>query len=163
MPHTATLKYDPSLIREAAVCFWRRTVDYKFFLAFLVVAASLVVLLLQGDRSWVIGVLASVLALGAGFSAAIFFVHYHNAMRKYRGLESGQVVITASETTLSLSSSLGTASLPWSAVTEVWRSERVWLLLFSKAQFSTLPVSSMSPELQSFIIERVKAAGGKVA
>jgi hypothetical protein len=36
-------------------------------------------------------------------------------------------------------------------------------LLYSKSQFSTLPVANLSPEMQAFIIERVIAAGGKVS
>lgn len=163
MSHTVVLKYDPSLIREAATCFWRHTIDLKFAGAFLIVSLSLAIMLLQGDRSWVVGVLACVLVMGTGLSAAVFFVHYRTAMQKYRGLDSGQAVLTVSDSTLSLTSALGTATLPWSAVIEVQRSDRVWLLLFSTAQFSTLPVASVPPDLQSYILERVKASGGRVA
>jgi len=36
-------------------------------------------------------------------------------------------------------------------------------LLYSKAQFSTLPLACLSPETQAFVLQRVQAAGGKVA
>jgi hypothetical protein len=127
-----------------------------------VLAVSLCVLLLGGNRSWIVGVEASALAVGIGFAIAIYAVHYRNAMTRFRALVSGKATFIAQDDGLSFSSELGSTTLPWSAVTEVWRFERVWLLLFSKAQFSTLPLASIPPEMQSFLLQRVEASGGKI-
>ncbi|KQZ30488.1 hypothetical protein [Duganella sp. Root1480D1] len=37
-----------------------------------------------------------------------------------------------------------------------------WLLLFSKAQFITLPLETVSQEMQAFVLKSVQASGGKV-
>jgi hypothetical protein len=42
-------------------------------------------LLVQSDRSWVVGFVAAVSFFGAMFVAAIYFVHYRNALQKFRG------------------------------------------------------------------------------
>ena len=34
--------------------------------------------------------------------------------------------------------------------------------MFSQAQFVTLPVASLPPEMQVFLLQQVEAAGGKV-
>ena len=86
MPHSTTLTCDESLIREAVFRFWRRTVGWRFPIALAVVAVSLGTLLLGGDRSWFVGVEASVLVLVIGFVVALYAVHYRNAMAKFRGL-----------------------------------------------------------------------------
>ncbi|HET6431108.1 YcxB family protein [Dyella sp.] len=70
--------------------------------------------------------------------------------------------LEASESSLSLSSGAGTASLPWSAVTEVWQFKTCWLLVLSKSQFVTLPLACLPPELAAFVLARVQASGGKV-
>ena len=162
MQHTTTLAYDEPLIREAAFCFWRRTVGWGFPLALVVLAVSLCVLLLGGNRSWIVGVEASALVVGIGFAVAIYVVHLRNAMTKFQGLASNKATFVAQDEGLSFSSELGATTLPWSAVMEVWRFERVWLLLFSKAQFTTLPLASVPLEMQSYLLQRVEASGGKI-
>jgi hypothetical protein len=162
MTHNATLVYDTSLIREAAFCFWRRTVGWLFLVALSLVTVSLFAFLMKGDRSWLVGVLGSVLVIGCGFVIAIFAVHYRNAMRKFQKMSSYAATLVATETSFTFSSDLGSSTLPWAAVTEVWRCKRVWLLLFSKAQFVTLPLAALSPELQGFVLKQVQLHGGKV-
>jgi hypothetical protein len=75
---------------------------------------------------------------------------------------NGQAELTATPSTLSFSSAAGTSSIPWASVREIWQFQTFWLLLFSKAHFSTLPLADVSPELQEFILERVRATGGKI-
>jgi len=163
MSHSTTLVYDAALIREAAFCFWRRTVGWGFIAALFLVVVSLCVLLSRGDRSWVVGVLATFAVIGVAFLIAIFFVHYRNAISKFNAMSSGRAEFTATDSGLSFTSQLGSTSLPWPAVKELWRFRRVWLLLFSKAQFVTLPLASVPAEFQSFVLQQVKASGGRVA
>jgi hypothetical protein len=44
----------------------------------------------------------------------------------------------------------------------VWRFPTHWVLLFSKAHFFTFPLAGVSQEMQTFVIERIQGAGGKV-
>ncbi len=163
MSHTVVLTYNAAIIRDAVFCFWHRTVGWGFIIALIGMVISLVVLLLSGDRSWLVGVNASALIIGIGFAVTLYLVHYRSSMAKFQGLSSGQATLAVTDGTLSLSSELGSSTLPWSAVKEVWQFEGVWLLLFSKAQFVTLPVPALSAEVQSFVLQKVRAAGGKVA
>jgi hypothetical protein len=45
----------------------------------------------------------------------------------------------------------------------VWRFDSLWLLLFSKARFVTLPLEDVPSPMQTFILGRVKASGGKIS
>jgi YcxB-like protein len=87
---------------------------------------------------------------------------YRNALHKLKAMGNAQATLDASATSLSLSSAAGTATLPWSAVAEVWRFKSCWLLLFSKSQFVTLPLENLNPEAAAFILDRIRASGGKV-
>jgi len=161
MEHQATLRFSEPLIRQAVLGFWRRSVGVGFIFALALLTIGLASMLYAGDRSWLVGVFASGLVLGISFPIALFVVHYRNSTQKLRSMGSPQASLIATESTLSLSSGAGSSSLPWSSVLEIWQFPTFWLLLFSKAQFITLPLADISPSLQAFIIQRVRTAGGK--
>ena len=86
MPYQTTLIYSEILIRRAVLAFWWRSVGFGFPVALGLIAFSLADLLYQGNTSWVVGVLASVLFVGIAFIATIYFVHLANSMQKFRTL-----------------------------------------------------------------------------
>jgi hypothetical protein len=161
--HRVTLTYSKPLLREAVFGFWWRLVGWRYLAAMALVAGSLIMLVQRGDTSWVVGVLASMLALGVAVIVALYVVHYRNALHKLKAMGNPIATLEASDASLQLSSGAGTATLPWSAVTEVWQFKSCWLLLFSKAQFITLPLADMTPQAAAFIVARVQVSGGKVS
>lgn len=161
MEHETTLEYTVPLLREAVAGFWRRSVGAGILIALTVCTGMLGFFLIQGDRSWVVGFLAAVIFFGAMFVVAIYFVHYRNAIQKFRDMGSPRATFRVSEDSFTVSSGAGTSTLPWSSVTQVWKFNNCWLLLFSKAQFMTLPLGCISEETRAFVLKRVAAAGGK--
>ena len=161
--HRLTLTYSKPLLRQAVWGFWWRLVGWRFIAAMALVGGSLAMLVLRGDTSWVVGALASVLVFGIAVIVALYVVHYRNALHKFKAMGHPQATFEATEAHLWVSSGAGTATLPWTAVTEIWQFKSCWLLLFSKAQFITLPLADMTPEAAAFIVARVQAAGGKVS
>jgi hypothetical protein len=162
MNHETTLEYSVPLLREAVAGFWRRSGGLGMPIALLICTGVLVVLLAQGDRSWVVGALGAVVAFSTAFLVAIYIVHYRNALQKLRDMGSPRATFKASVDSFTVSSAVATSTVPWSSVTRIWKLRNCWLLLFSKAQFMTLPLASVSQDLQSFVVERVAAAGGTI-
>lgn len=163
MSHEATLIFTEPLLRAAVFAFWRRSIGVGFVVALLLVAISLGFLLVQGDTSWVVGALAAVLFFGVAFAAALYLLHYRAALRKFRAMGNPQATFRVDESSFTLVSSVGTVTYQWSAIKELWRFPKVWLVLFSPAQFSTLPVECLPPEMQAYVLQRVRVAGGKIA
>jgi YcxB-like protein len=163
MKHQATLVFTEPLLREAVSTFWRRSVGPGFGVAVLALTASLALFLWQGDRSWLVGALATVLVLSLGFAALLYLLHYRNAINKLRSMPSKQATFVAEDAQFSVTSELGSSTLPWASVHALWRAPNCWLLLFSKAQFITLPLACLSAEMQVFIAQRIEASGGKNA
>ncbi len=162
MSHIVTLEYTETLLREAVFAFWKRTVGVGFFVALALVLGSLAFLVWRGDRSCVVGALGAIAVLGLGFAFVLYWAHLRNTMAKFRGIGAPVATLTLDDERFGVSSGLGTASMPWSSVIEVWRFPTFWLLMLSKAQFVTIPLGTVSSEMQAFIISRVCAAGGKV-
>ncbi len=63
----AALNFNPSLLHQAVHGFWWRVTGLRFFMALAAVAIGFAVSILEGDTSWVTGVLGSVLAVGVLF------------------------------------------------------------------------------------------------
>jgi hypothetical protein len=123
----------------------------------------LIALLVQKDYSWQTGMIGTAIAFGFLFSASVYVVHYRNALAKFRDLSGSTATFHVDEDSFTVESSIGASTLKWSTVKEVWQFQNVWLLMFSKAHFSTLPVANLSPQLRLFIVEHVRAAGGKIS
>lgn len=162
MPHEATLIYSETLLRQAVFAFWWRSVGVGFFVALLIAAIGLVVLVALGQSSWIVGGLAVVLAIGVAFAIMVFVVHYRRSLQKFRQMDKPQAAFRAEEASFTMVSDIGTTTLQWSAVKELWQFSNVWLLLYSKAQFTTLPLACLPPETREYIVQCVRAAGGKV-
>ncbi|MFO1413898.1 MAG: YcxB family protein [Burkholderiales bacterium] len=161
--HEATLVFSEALLRSAVVAFWRRSIGAGFAVALVVMTACLAFLLATGDRSWLVGALGTVLALALVFVVALYVVQYRGTMRRFRAMGRPTAVFRADDASFSIASDVGTGTYPWSVVRELWRFRDVWLLLYSPAQFSTLPVACLPSDLQAYVVQRVRAAGGKVA
>jgi hypothetical protein len=163
MQHVATLTYSEPLVARAVRTYWVRSMGFSVLIAVAAVVGLLTWRLMQGDRSWVVGLLAAVAALGFVLPAAAYLGHYRNSMAKFREMGNPVATLSAEQASFTLASDVGTSTLKWTAVVEVWCFEKFWLFLFSKAQFATIPLDGMSPQMQTYVLERVKAAGGRVA
>ncbi len=158
-----TLNYSTELLHRAVRAYWWRATGWTMRLGILVLGGLFVTALVRGDRSWLSGVLGLAFVVATWLTVYIYFVHRSNSLAKLRNMGAPSALFTASEATFSFVSGAGSSTLPWSSVVEVWRFDGFWLLLFSKAHFVTLPLADLSPELQAFVLERVRAAGAAVS
>lgn len=162
MIHQATLAYDETLIRRSSLAFVWHTCGPLFVAAAAFVAFGLVWLLALGDRSWQIGSLATSLLFASAMVAALYFSHYRSALARLRRMGTPLAGLVVEDSSFSITTGIGRTTLRWATITTVWCFPGFWLLFFSKAQFFTVPIASLSPEMQAFILVRVQAAGGKV-
>jgi len=140
-----TLKYSESIVRDAAVANWRRALGFRF-----VAALALVV-----------GMLATVLALGIAFAFVGYLVPLRGSLRRLHQMQTREAQFQGESSGFRITSELGTIGLPWNAVKRVWRYPSFWLLVLSRSSQITIPLATVGPEAQSFILERIKSAGGK--
>ncbi|MDR0251361.1 MAG: YcxB family protein [Burkholderiales bacterium] len=161
MLHETTLIYSEQILRQAVFGFLRRSLGIGFIVALVVVALSFGLLVVQGTNTWHVGVLGSILLIGIVSAVALYFTHYRASLRKFREIGS-QATFSVAESTFTITSAIGTTTLQWSVVKELWQFSGVWLLLYSKAQFNILPLHCLPHEMQALIVQRVQSAGGKI-
>jgi hypothetical protein len=158
----ATLKYSETIVRRAALASWRHAFGVRFVVALALLGAGLLFLVQRGERSWIVGMLGTVLLLGIAFAAAAYVVSVQSSLSRLRQMQSPEALLRAEASGFSISSELGAVTMPWSAVKRVWRHPGFWLLVLSRSSQVTLPLAAVAEEAQSFILQQIKGAGGRV-
>jgi hypothetical protein len=162
MSHEITLRYNESLIKRAVLRYWWRQIGVGYILALVILAVCIATLIANGNTSWLVGAMATILAMGIFVMIALYTVPYRNALRKLKTMGDPKATLILADSSLTMSSGAGSSTVPWSSVTEIWQFPDFWLLFFSKSQFSTLPLADFSSEARAFFVEHLEASGGKV-
>lgn len=163
MRHQTTLIFNESLLRSAVLSFWRRSIGVGLPVSLALVAGAVGWVWSTGDRSWIVGVGIAMLGFGIVISGALYVVHYRNVMHKLKAMGEPQARFQADSASFTVESGIGSSTLGWPTVREVWRFPDCWLLVFARGQFMTLPLACVPSEMQDFILERVRASGGVIS
>jgi hypothetical protein len=150
-------------MHKVVLTFWRRKVGVGVFVALAAMAAFVVYSIVQGDRGWFVGAAGTVVILATIFMCAMFVNHYRAAMARLEQMKPPVASLLMSEEGFTISSSAGTSTLRWSAITDIWEQPKFWLVFVSKAQFVTLPTTEMPESNQQLFKQRATDARGKVA
>ncbi len=62
-----------------------------------------------------------------------------------------------------MTSDSGMLRLAWTAIREVWRLPKFWVVSMSRTHTFALPLADIPPEAREFILAHVRAAGGKIS
>jgi hypothetical protein len=153
-----TLCYTEPLLKRAVRCFVFRAIGRQlgplFFVAVAILIGCLVFMLAKHDRGWAVGFIIATILFVAVFFAAIYVAHYRNTLGRFRQMKNPEARLSLGDAQFTLTSELGSATMPWSAITEIWQYPDFWLLLFSKSQFSVLPLGGIDEKVRAFITER---------
>jgi hypothetical protein len=159
-----TLRYSEPLVREAVRAFAKRAVVRGFgvlgFVFIVVLIVGVGYLIYQGDRSWFVGVFGATL-LFVGLSIGFVYVAIvRNTVGRFRQMRVPEATLSCADDSFTVTSELGSVTMPWSSITEVWRRPRFWLLLFSHSQFITLPLDCLDAEILAFITLKTEQNDG---
>ncbi|WP_435018095.1 YcxB family protein [Tundrisphaera sp. TA3] len=158
--HECKLRYSEPLLREAVRAFVFRTIvrqlGISFFFVATLIALFFIYLLLSHDWDWTVGFLGAGLPFACLMFISLYVVHARSTIGRFRRMRSPEATFAYNEEQVSFASELGSSTLPWSSIAEVWRFPRFWLLLFSRAQFVTLPLDCLDDQAQAFISLKTK-------
>jgi hypothetical protein len=89
----------------------------------------------------------------------VYVAHFRNTIGRLRQMRTPEATLSYDEENICFTSELGTATVPWSAITDVWRHQRFWLLLFSPSSFVTLPLDCLDEPDREFITRKTSQQG----
>jgi hypothetical protein len=156
--HETTLRYSEPLLREVVRVFvfraLLRQLGVLFFIVFTLLVADLVWFVSRGDSGWFVVFLAATVLFVLAFFAMIYVAHFRNTIGRFRQMRTPEATLSYDEQQICFASELGSSTLPWSSITDVWRYPRFWLLLFSPSQFVTLPLDCLDECARDFITRK---------
>ncbi|MEP6944784.1 MAG: YcxB family protein [Acidobacteriota bacterium] len=132
-----------------------RRLGISFFIALLV--AVLLPLLSYISGFWSIVLTVVTLTLGAALAFLIFV--YYARLRAAEGFfdkaNEPSVTFNFSDEGVITDSDIGSTNLKWAAFDEILKFSDVWLLLYAKSGYMTLPLNQITPECCQFIEQQV--------
>lgn len=160
---TIKLQYSEDFIREAIRSYWWKQVGPILPVVTVLLSLFLAYRIVNGDRTWLVGILGTVIIFSLVVMAASYYVHLRRGLQRLERMEKPVATLELGEEQFRIQSDVGSSEIKWSLISQVWRFEKVWLLFFSAGEFMTLPIEGMSPESKSFILSKIKASGAKIA
>mgnify|MGYP001026131541 CR=1 FL=1 len=155
----AKLRYNEPLLREVVRVVVFRMFVRRMGVTLLVVFGFLVAMLgwltVRRDTGWMAGLAAPLLLCALPFMANAYIAHRQIMATRYPTKLTPVVTLRYDEEQVHIASELGSASAPWSLITEVWRHSRFWLLIFSSPlHFVVLPLDCLDEQAREFITRK---------
>ena len=160
--HTFTVRYTEALVTAAVRAFvWRRVIvgfGWSGLIALVLFAMGTAADINSGDRSWVLGVFVAVPALLLIVLFTLWIAHYRSSLRKLRAMKTPQAQWTLASETWTVAADTGSATMPWSSITEIWMLPGFWMLFTGTPQFVTLPTQEVPQAALDFIHQKTRIA-----
>ena len=163
MNREITVVYTRDLIKLAVWKTWIHNRSGKQTVAFVFCCAACVLLLIEGERSWFVGFLATAAALLLIANLAEYRLDASRATAKFDRAETDATRQFAfTDANIKITSDSGQTEFSWKTIKKVWRYPTMWLILVRNEGFFTLPNANLDDKLENFIIGKVRENGGKV-
>ncbi|HEX4944622.1 MAG TPA: YcxB family protein [Usitatibacteraceae bacterium] len=150
-----TVRYTKDHCLATAWRYWQRRLGYRYALE-LAIGSGLLVLATQGPYRWLEIALMVAVGFFAILGAVIFFLHWHRALVGLRALDPPESTWTLTEEAIAQKSSLGESAIGWEALIEVWRFDDLWILIWGRDVYSSIPSAQLPREARQMIERRAK-------
>lgn len=158
--HTFTVHYTEALVGAAVRAFvWRRAIvgfGWSGLIALVLFAVGAAADINYGDRGWVLGVFLAVPVFLLIMLLTVWIAHYRNSLGKLRAMKTPQAQWALADETWMVAADTGSATMPWSAITDIWMLPGFWMLFTGISQFVTLPTADVPQAALDFIHQKTR-------
>jgi len=153
--HTSTITYDRPLVRRALNRFMMKRIGKSFFVALALLAMCLAYFYFTNTWSHWTSFLACTLVVAILLIICIYFVRLRALEGFFDKADEPTAKITFTIDGVKTESDLGTSDLKWRVFDEVLKFSDVWLLVYAKSGYMTLPVDQLTPGSMAFIEQQL--------
>lgn len=161
VPVVFTVRYTKEHCLATAWRYWQRRLGYRYALE-LAIGAGLLVLATQGPYRWLEVALMVAVGVFAVLGAAIFFIHWLRALDGLKVLDPPRSTWTLTEESIAQKSNLGESAIAWQSLLGVWRFPDLWILVWGRDVYSTIPTAQLPRDARAMIERRAKETGAVV-
>ena len=161
MSYSATIQYDRPLVRRALNRFMAKRLGTTFLAVLILLAIAFGYLYLAGGWTWPLTLVAAAIALIVAFISWVYYARLRAAEGFFDKATDPTVTFRFTEEGVQTESDLGTSDLRWAVFDEVLKFRDIWLLVYAKSGYMTLPTDQLSPECMRFIEQQIEGTGQK--
>ena len=155
---SVSIEYDRALVRRALNLYVFRRLGPLSFVALALVAASLAFTLATDSWTWVDSLMSCVVAVFIGLVALAYVTRWRASSAFFGGAERASVDFDFDEEGVRMRSHMGESMLVWGAFDEILRFDGLWLLVYARSGYVTLPLEQVPEGCRALIASRVGSA-----
>ena len=149
-----------ALLRRITRRYLVRMLGPGYWVAVAAALGAAIFLLVDGDRSWFLGVALTAAIFGVAMPLKAYRLHLRNALAALARLpDPASSEFAADAHGFTIENPLGRVSLPWKQLYRVLREPDAWLLLLAANQFVTVPLADASAQDLVRLEGYVRASG----
>ena len=161
MNYHFTIQFSEEHIKYACGKYFVRFAGIVFPVICLLVAGLAVLRMISGKTDLIAGIFLAVSVIGLGIIAAAYLQSRNYRLSQFR--KTGKSVsYELSDDFFKAKSEMGSTELKWNSFKALWIFQKVWLLVFDKSGYLTLPVDQSSDEVKEFLKRKIVSVGGKI-
>ncbi|UGX86168.1 YcxB family protein [Phyllobacterium meliloti] len=152
-----SVRYTESMLKRAVRTFiWRRVFLSQWIWWLLLGGGWLLLLYVTwtGAPAWPLAAFSGLMICILLFVAVLWQNHFTNTVGKLRRMEKPYGHVVFSDDKFTLSSDLGSSTMPWSAITEIWQRDECWMVFIGQNQFFSLPTENVPAEALKWLLAR---------
>ena len=155
MLHTVTITYNRPLVRRALNRYFAKRLGKPFFVVLCLLCVYLAYSFFSDSWDPALTYITIPVAFIVVFLAFVYVVRLRAAEGFFDKADDPTVTITFSENGVSTESDLGTSVLNWAVFEEILKFPDVWLLVYAKSGYMTLPLAQLPPDCRRFIDDNI--------
>jgi hypothetical protein len=157
MPCSATIRYDRRLVRAALNRYMARRLGKSFFIAIAVVLAIFLLSFFTGGWNWLLTALGLILFAFLAFILFIYSARLRAAEGFFDKANEPTVTFQFTDDGVVTESDLGNTNLKWQVFDEILKFPDIWLLVYARSGYMTLPVDQLTTECLQFIEKQISS------
>ena len=161
MNYQFTIQFSEEHIKYACGKYFARFVGIVFPIVCLLVAGFAVARMVSGKTDLLAGVFLTIAVFGLGIIGVAYFQSRNYRLSQFRKT-GNSVSYELSEEFFKAKSGMGSMELKWESFKAIWIFQKIWLLVFDKNGYLTLPTDQISNDIKEFLKQKIVSVGGKV-
>ncbi len=158
MKETYTLRYSKDLVKRAVLSYFFRKMGKGYFIAIVLLSGYFVYELIDGNQSWIIGLIGAVIGFAFIIPVAGIVGHIRIGLRKLVEMKDATATLTITENCLIVQSDIGSSEITWKTITEVWQYPDYWVMLSGGSFLMTIPQSELDDNGRKSILAMLEKA-----
>ncbi|MCP3670866.1 MAG: YcxB family protein [Gammaproteobacteria bacterium] len=151
------IQYSGQQIQKAVRSYWWTRKGSQYLLLLIPATIIIIYRIVTDNFTWSAGIL-SFISIYVFILMTITYIHHIGQVSsQLRSVKGSNTTLELCEKQFRIVSEGGATEIPWDSIIDVWRSDKVWLFVFSNHNIFSLPTAGFSQELETFIISKIKS------